>query len=229
MSESKELYTSDELIAALTELGADAHLLLEEGETDEDVDACVECTFGEAEWSIVLGDESLFYSHAVLLAAVTVPVSENPLWRANTWNKNHFESVAVADVNLATGQIEVNGSGDFTVFLRGYMTFAGGVTEEQLSLQLQIWIEDLEEFVEMGTLGEGSQGEDLEVATVASGPAMTDLDLIHEVLNTHGPMSSKQLAEVLVLPKHDVNHLIYMHLEDFEKHPGQPPKWSSRN
>lgn len=220
MSSFRELFSIGEIEGLLQ--GLDVVTFVAEDEDSGGVSLSIECRQGEIEWSVLFSGEGPFFSRAMLMAIARLDKEIDPFRFVNQWNEDHLESTVVVSTDDSMDPL-VGDDGNWVIVLRSFLVFLGSVSFDHLEFKFESWIDDVRELI--------SDEEDVvaeEGSTQKTPHDVTDLDLVHQLLQEKGPMSSKDIAKILVLPKHDVNHLIYMHLEDFEKHPGQPPKWSSR-
>jgi hypothetical protein len=220
---SVEHYTAEELLEIVEELGLPCEIVI-----DEDQDVSIDVELDELEWSIQLGPESLFYRSVVLKA---VDVSEEiPNQFVNTWNQDHITSTAYVLADPKTSEPIKLDDEKYIFVLRNSFPFFGSVTKEFIEFMFHCFHEDVCEFYGLTDddeeIEEDSEGSDNEVNPEhAPIPLLEQLQL-ELVLNP--VQAARSLARSLGISKYEVNHLLYMHKDLFEKEGTSPPMWANK-
>jgi hypothetical protein len=120
--------------------------------------------------------------------------------------------------------------GEYVVVLRNSFPFYGSVTKEFIEFMFHCFQEDVCEFYGLtdddDEIEEDPEGSDNEVNPEhAPIPLLEQLQL-ELVLNP--AQSARSLARSLGISKYEVNHLLYMHKELFEKAGTSPPLWANK-
>jgi hypothetical protein len=218
-----ENYTAEELLRIVEELGLPSEIVI-----DEDQDVSIVVKFDGLEWAIQLGQESPFY-HSVILKAVDVS-AEDPQSFANKWNQDHITSTAYALVDPETLEPILLENEEHVVVLRNSFPFYGSVTKTFIEFMFHCFHEDVCEFYELIDDDEElvnsleDSGDDL-ASEHAPIPLLEQLQL-ELVLNPI--QSARSLARSLGISKYEVNHLLYIYKELFEKEGTSPPLWANK-
>ena len=218
-----ENYTAEELLGIVEELGLPCEIVI-----DEDQDVSIDIELDELEWSIQLGPESPFYRSVVMKA---VDVSEEiPNQFVNTWNQDHITSTAYVLADPETNEPIKLDNEKYIVVLRNSFPFFGSVTKEFIEFMFHCFHEDVCELYgltdENEEIEEQPEGSDNEVNPEhAPIPLLEQLQL-ELVLNPI--QSARSLARSLGISKYEVNHLLYMYKELFEKEGTSPPMWANK-
>ena len=218
-----ENYTAEELLGIVEELGLPCEIVI-----DEDQDVSIDVELDELEWSIQLGPESPFY-HSVVLKAVDVS-EEIPNQFVNIWNQDHITSTAYVLADSETNEPIKLDNEKYIVVLRNSFPFFGSVTKEFIEFMFHCFHEDVCELYgltdENGEIEQQSEGsENVVNPEHAPIPLLEQLQL-ELVLNPI--QSARSLARSLGISKYEVNHLLYMHKELFEKEGTSPPMWANK-
>lgn len=183
----------------------------------------IACQVDDISWTFDLGQEQTFYGVGFLAAEKALSPDASLADYLNSWNREHAWSVAYVHEDPETESPYRNEDGSWSIDLRYGVSFIGTVSKEHFHFLVELWFSDLVDFFA------SDEDEPFRLEQLPDLERQDSiLDQVHDLLILNGAMTSKHLARALFIPKHEVNHLIYMHLDEFEKHPGQPPLWTSR-
>ncbi len=218
-----ENYTAEELLGIVEELGLPCEIVI-----DEFGRVSIEVQLDEVDWTIELGMESPFY-HSVLLKAVDISV-EIPFSFANEWNEGHVTSSVYVLTDPDTKDPIPLESGKFIVVLQNSFPFYGSVTKEFIEFMFHCFHEDVCEFYGL-TDDDEEIDEDLASPANEVNPEHAPIPLLEQLqleLVLNPIQSARSLARSLGISKYEVNHLLYMHKELFEKEGTSPPLWANK-
>jgi hypothetical protein len=221
-----ENYTAEELLKIAEELGLPCRIVMNEfGNVSIDIEID---GLGGLEWAIELGAESPFY-HSVILKAVDAS-EEIPHHFVNAWNEDHITSTAYVLIDPDTNEPDRLDDGEYVVVLRNSFPFYGSVTKEFIEFMFHCFQEDVCEFYGLTDDDEEIEG-DSEDSDNEINPEHAHIPLLEQLqleLVLNPIQSARSLARSLGISKYEVNHLLYLHKDLFEKEGTSPPLWANK-
>jgi hypothetical protein len=120
--------------------------------------------------------------------------------------------------------------GEYVVVLRNSFPFYGSVTKEFIEFMFHCFHEDVCEFYGLTDDDEKIE-EDSEDSDNEVNPEFVPIPLLEQLqleLILNPSQSARSIARSLGISKYEVNHLLYMHKELFEKEGTSPPMWANK-
>ena len=181
----------------------------------------IECELGDIEFICLMRPNA---EAERLILASSKYIFENPFKFANTFNAGHVSSAAYVMLD-DDEHVLLDEDGDLRVMLRMFITFDGGTTAENLEFLIDSWIEDLFDFHEVEL-----EAEDAELPEMIDEVReMTVSEQVEWVLGDSVRRSAREIADHLMLEKHEVNSALYKDKSKFHRDGGQPPRWTLVN
>ena len=180
----------------------------------------VACESGDLTFNCILEYQEPFFEMVGFIA--TRESLDNPSAFVNEFNQNHRFSSAHS---IYDSEFDDDDDGFYST-LKSWIPFAGGIAVEHLTILIELWIDDLCEFMEINPL---SDEESLDFPEMT--PSVAELDVAAQIawaLGDHISRTARELAEFLMLDKHTVNSALYKNSDLFVREGGQPPRWNRK-
>lgn len=218
--EARESFTGEEISSIIESLGFETTT---NDPIDDDDAWVIQCEQEDVQFSCIMRP------HGIVERLILVSsrfLTENAFKFVNQFNSIHAASGAYVLLD-DDGHVTLDSDGDPTVAIRMLITFDGGVSASHLEFLFATWIEDLLDFFEIDAEDAFPESELPEMVDEVR--EMTVSEQVEWVLSDSVSRSAREIADHLMLDKHEVNSALYKDKSKFHRDGGQPPRWTLVN